>query len=233
MSKGVATVLFVHGAWHGPWCWDAVRARLDAAGVPTVVVDNPSVARVPSSLHDDADNVRRALDAISGPVVLVGHSYGGAIVTDAGVHDAVRHVAYISAFALDAGESVITNDLKGGEAGGVLEKTLRFEGDRVLIESANAAIEAFFHDCEPEIARAAASQLRPQSVAALGGIPRAVAWRERPSTYVVCTDDRAVAPALQRSAASRTTHVVEMPSSHSPFMSRPGEVADLLRELAQ
>lgn len=233
MTKGAATVVLVHGAWHGAWCWDAVRARLDAAGVPTVVVDNPSVARAPSTLHDDADNVRLALDAISGPVVLVGHSYGGAIVTDAGVHDAVRHVVYVSAFALDHGESVVTNDLTGGEAGSVLEQWLRFEDDLIFIDPAEAAIDAFFHDCEPAIARAAVSQLRPQSIAAMGGVPRAVAWRDRPSTYVLCTDDRAVAPALQRSAAARTKHVIELPSSHSPFLSRPGEIADLLGELAQ
>src|SRR5436305_3712872 len=102
-----ATVVLVHGAWHGAWCWDKVVRELDAAGVTNVTVENPSVAEAPSSLTDDVVNVHRVLDAIAGPVVLVGHSYGGAVVTGAGTHDAVRHVAYLTAFALDDGESAI------------------------------------------------------------------------------------------------------------------------------
>ena len=87
-----ATVVLVHGAWHGAWCWDLVVRRLDDAGVANVVVDNPSVMLLKSSLHDDADNVLQTLDEIDGPVVLVGHSYGGAVVTDAGVHPGVEHL---------------------------------------------------------------------------------------------------------------------------------------------
>ena len=85
-------MVLVHGAWHGAWCWEDVRQRLEDAGVPCVAVDNPSVVRAPSTLADDADNVTNTLDAIGGPVVLVGHSYGGAVVTDAGVHPLVEPV---------------------------------------------------------------------------------------------------------------------------------------------
>ena len=135
MNSEQATVVLVHGAWHGAWCWDAVRSRLDAAGVPNVAVDNPSVARASASLHDDADNVRRVLDEIGGPVVLVGHSYGGAVITDAGSHDAVRRLVYVTAFVVDDGESVMQNDLTGGEDTTLLE-ALQMDGDIVRVDPA-------------------------------------------------------------------------------------------------
>ena len=107
MARDGATVVLVHGAWMGAWCWDAVTQQLDAAGVANVALENPSVAHAPSDLHADADNVMQAIDEIGGPVVLVGHSYGGAVVTDAGIHPNVEHIVYLTAFALDDGESVI------------------------------------------------------------------------------------------------------------------------------
>src|SRR6478752_7621988 len=109
------TILFVHGAWHGSWCWAPVRRLLEADGIATAAVDNPSVAKLGSDLSADGDNVRAALDAIDGPVVLVGHSYGGAVITDAGAHANVERLVYLTAFALDAGESVMVNELIGGE----------------------------------------------------------------------------------------------------------------------
>src|SRR4051794_33952324 len=146
-----ATVVLVHGAWHGTWCWDAVTRRLDAAGVPNIAVDNPSVTwpsveRAPAGLDEDADNVRRVLDGIDGPVVLVGHSYGGAVITDAGTHDRVQHLVYVTAFTLDDGESVMQNDLQGGEGATELVEALRFDGDAVTLEP-EGAIAAFYHDC--------------------------------------------------------------------------------------
>jgi pimeloyl-ACP methyl ester carboxylesterase len=224
-----ATVVLVHGAWHGAWCWDLVVRRLDDAGVPNVAVDNPSV-ELKSTLHEDADNVRFVLDEIDGPVVLVGHSYGGAVVTDAGAHDAVEHLVYIAAFALDADESCMENALVGGE-GSDLAAALRIEDDVISLDP-DGARAAFYHDCADDVATASIALLRPQSLTALAGVPRSIAWRDRPSTYVVCTDDRAVPAELQRSAAARATTVVEMPTSHSPFLSRPELVADLLIDLS-
>ncbi len=232
MAASPATVVLVHGAWHGAWCWDLVTRRLDAAGVPNMALENPSVDRAPAGLHDDADNVREALDKIDGPVVLVGHSYGGAVITDAGVHDAVRHLVYIAAFALDEGESVMQNGLTGGEGGTVLEQAIRFEGD-VLTLDPNGAIAAFYHDCPDDVAEAAVAQLRPQSVAALGGTPRTVAWRDRTTTYVLCTEDRGLPPALQRSCASRIGNTVNVPTSHSPFLARPDLIAELLVDFSR
>jgi pimeloyl-ACP methyl ester carboxylesterase len=231
MGTQTSTVVLVHGAWHGAWCWDMVARRLDAAGVPGVAVDNPSVARPPATMHDDADNVRRVLDEIDGPVVLLGHSYGGSVITDAGTHDAVRQLVYLTAFALDKGESPAENELTGGE-GSALDGALQFDDDMVTVDP-DLVVGAFYHDCPHDVAREAVERLRPQSTASLFAAPRAVAWRERPSTFVVCTEDRALPPALQRSCAARVGNIVEMPTSHSPFLSRPELVADLLIKLAR
>ena len=227
----VATVMLVHGAWHDAWCWNHVVRRLDDAGIAAVTVENPSVAHAPSSLSDDVANVSRALDAIDGPVVLVGHSYGGAVVTGAGGHDAVRQLLYLTAFALDDGESVMQNDLKGGDDV-KLADALEFDGELIRVDRA-LATEFFYHDCSAADAEAAVARLKPMSMAAMGETVPAVAWREKPATYVVCTDDRAVPVALQKSNAARIGTVIEMPTSHSPFLSKPDLVADLLRELVE
>jgi pimeloyl-ACP methyl ester carboxylesterase len=231
MTNAPATVVLVHGAWHGAWCWDMVTGRLDAAGVPNVAVDNPSVARIPADMHDDADNVRAVLDEIDGPVVLLGHSYGGSVITDAGTHDAVRHLVYLTAFALDKGESPAANELTGGE-GSALDGALQFDGDVATVDP-DAAANAFYHDCAEDVARRAVQRLRPQSTASLLASPRVIAWREKAATYVVCTEDRGLPPALQRSCAARIGNTVELPTSHSPFLSRPELVADLLVELSR
>jgi pimeloyl-ACP methyl ester carboxylesterase len=224
-------VVLVHGAWHGAWCWDHVVARLGEEGVVAVAVDNPSVARAPSSLQDDAANVRGVLDALDGPVVLVGHSYGGAVVTEAGVHPNVEHVVYLTAFAIDDGESVAFNELTGGETA-TLAEAMVFDGEVVTVDPARAT-EFFFHDCGPEVAASAVAQLQPMSMAAMTGTPNAIAWREKPCTYVVCTDDRALPTALQRSNAARVGNTIEIPTSHSPFLSRPDLVTAILARLAR
>jgi pimeloyl-ACP methyl ester carboxylesterase len=181
-------------------------------------------------LQDDADNVRALLDEIGGPVVLVGHSYGGGVISDAGTHDAAEHLVYLTAFALDEGESVMQNSLDGG-GGTSLESALRVDGDVITLDG-EGAIAAFYHDCDPALARDAVSKLRPQSIAGLGGVTRRAAWREKPATYVVCTDDRALPVALQRSAAARIGTTIDVDASHSPFLSRPHEVAQILLQLS-
>jgi pimeloyl-ACP methyl ester carboxylesterase len=174
--------------------------------------------------------VRGALDSTEGEVVLLGHSYGGAVISAAGVHPNVAHLVYLCAFALEAGESAAKNALPGGEGPNELGAALVF-GHSVLTVDPERAVGAFYHDCTPEVAAAAVERLRPQSLAALAGEVDAAAWREKPATYVVCTEDRALPVALQRSNAARVGESVDWPTSHSPFLSRPELVADLLVEL--
>jgi len=225
------TVVLVHGAWHGAWCWERVFPLLDAASVPLVAVDLPSVAYADATIHDDAAYVRGALDAVNGEVVLVGHSYGGGVITEAGVHPNVAHLVYLSAFVLDVGESAQENTLEGGDGPSDLLPAIAF-GDSVLTIKPEGAVAAFYHDCTPDDAQAAIERLRPESLAALAGKVEAAAWREKPATYVVCTDDRALPVALQRSNAARVATSIDWPTSHSPFFSRPELVADLLIDLS-
>jgi pimeloyl-ACP methyl ester carboxylesterase len=225
------TVVLVHGAWHGAWCWERVVPLLDAASVPVVVVDLPSVSHGNATLHDDADYVRGALDSIDGDVVLVGHSYGGVVISAAGVHPNVAHLVFLCAFALEPGESAAKNSLSGGDGPSDLAAAMVF-GDGVITCDPDRAVAAFFHDCDPEIAAAAVDRLRPMSLAALSAEVEAAAWREKPATYVVCTEDHALPVALQRSNAERIGTSVDWPTSHSPFLSRPDLVADLLVQLS-
>ncbi len=231
----VATVVLVHGAWHGAWCWQPVVDRLTDAAVPVVAVDLPGHGDDPrplTDLHGHGDAVRGALDDIEGPVLLVGHSFGGAAITDAGTHPAVRHLVFVAAFPLDAHETVMANDAEGG-AGTVLEQAIRFEADGTITVDPELAVEAFYADCDPVAADGFVARLGPEHSAGFGQSPRVVAWRERPSTYVLCTDDRAVLPALQRNLAARCDDVVEIDASHSPFASRPDEIAGILADLAR
>lgn len=216
----------VHGAWHGAWCWELVVPELAARGIDAVTVDLPSVQRPGASVADDADEVRRAIDAVDGPVVLVGHSYGGAVVTEAGTHPKVQHVVYVTAFALDDGESVSSNALVGGESMRLVE-ALVFDGEVSTVDP-DRATEFFFHDCAPDVAAAAVARLRPMSMEAMRTAPRSVAWKDKPATYIVCTDDRGVPVALQRSAAARCAATVEIHTSHSPFLSDPQLLAETL-----
>jgi pimeloyl-ACP methyl ester carboxylesterase len=137
---------------------------------------------------------------------------------------------YLTAFALEVGESPGVNELTGGE-GNALDAAIRV-GDGVLTLDRELVVPALFNDCEPAIARRAVDRLRPQSLKALRDPVTVAAWREKPATYVVCTDDRGLMPALQRSNAARIGNSIDWPTGHSPFLSRPELVADLLIEIS-
>jgi pimeloyl-ACP methyl ester carboxylesterase len=233
-------VVLVHGAWHGAWCWERVVPLLADAGVDATAVDLPSRVNAGFGLHEDADHVRAVLDGIGNDVVLLGHSYGGAVITDAGAHPTVGEVIYLCAFALDDGESCMAAAVEQSAAANI-----SFEG-RASVEDAfvvhddgsatlerEGAIAGLYNRCDAATAGWAFDRLTPQPMATLGQSPRAVAWRERPSTYVVCDDDRAVHPDLQRILAKRCDRSLEWPTDHSPFLSAPKLVADLLIGLAQ
>lgn len=220
--------VLVHGLWHGGWTWDGVRARLDAAGVPSAAVELPL-----TSLEDDVAATLATLDQFGGPAVLVGHSYGGAVITAAGEHPQVRHLFYLAAFALAEGESVgrALPDLDLPPTG--LGEALRFsaDGQQVSVDPA-LATGVFYADAPADAAAAAVARLRPVHRSVFRGVPATIGWRRTPSTYVVCADDRAVHPDLQRAMAERATTRLEWPGGHSPALTRPAEVATLIGELA-
>ena len=225
-----ATVALVHGGFHGPWCWDRVVKALGDRGTRTCAVDrrtNDENPQVLSTLEENEHLVRAALDEIEGPIVLVGHSAGGRIITVAAMGQyGVRHLVYLAAF------------MPGGETEGVQTDELAHaiveneDGSRMV--NASAAAELFYGDCKSEDVQWAVSQLVPQAPGLHPSQARIhrVAWRDIPSTYIVCNRDQALCPDLQRRYASQAGEVVEWDTSHSPFLSRPDLVADLLEELA-
>jgi pimeloyl-ACP methyl ester carboxylesterase len=217
-----STVVLVHGAWHGAWCWDEVVSRLSGDGLAVVAVDLPSVTSG-GDMYDDARAVREVLDATPGDKILVGHSYGGIVITEAAAGaDGVRHLVYLTAFMLGEGESLA--DVAGRtppawqvpDANG---KTMSVEGPQ----------EVFYNTCAPAIADAAAARLRPHTTASFVQPVRSVAWRDIPSTYVICDLDNAIPVPAQEamSAHAGTTHRLD--SDHSPFLTDPDAVADLIR----
>lgn len=218
-------VLLVHGLWHGAWAWDAVAAGLRDRGVPVRALDLPM-----RTLDGDAAVVRDALDTAAGPVVLAGHSYGGAVITAAGDHPAVGRLVYLAAFALTETESIsrvapgeYTRPSDGPDpAAGMFV----VDGEDVHM-NAELAADVLYPGNQAAAAEAA-RRVRPVGRALFSARPPAAAWRTRPATYVVCADDRMVDPALQRIMAARCATVLEWPGDHSPQVSRPGDVVELL-----
>ena len=221
-----ATVVLVHGAWHGAWCWDKVVGLLDEARVPVVAVDLPL-----TSLHDDVKAVTATLDA-GERLVLCGHSYGGAVITDAGHHTAVEHLVYLTAFACDEGESPSATAVEENLPFADFNDALVFSEDGATMSVSPSHAASFYHDCDRADVDAAVARLRPINLLCATTPTTSPAWRLKPSTYVVCSEDRGLHPAMQRHLAARCTRSVEWPTAHSPFLNRPDLVASLLEKLA-
>ena len=237
----MATAVLVHGAWHGGWCWDRVVRTLRERGVPVVAPDLPGhgADKEPlTDLHGDAARVREVLEEADDDVVLVGHSYGGAVISEAGDHPAVRHMVFIAAFALQTDETCMSAAVTHSAIAGISWEgrpnlgdgfTSRSDGTCELEPSVAAA--CLYNDCDQETVAWAIDRLGPQPLENLGQPPLAEAWRHRPSTYVVCADDMAVHADLQRVMARRCDTEISWPTSHSPFLSRPDLVVDLVASL--
>lgn len=217
-------------------------AELTRRGVRAVAIDLPGHGADRGPLTDlpgDAERVRRALDELDEPAVLVGHSYGDVVITGAGLHPRVSDLVYLALFNLDEKESAMSVAMAESARAAIdysdrpdaLAHTHVAEDGTSSID-AEGARTLFYNDCSDEVANWAASRLGPHCMASLSQTPDAVAWRHRPSTYAVCALDNIVHPDLQRILARRADHVVEWPTGHSPFLSRPDLVADLLVEVA-
>jgi len=229
MLPGMAedpTVVLVHGAWHGGWCWDKVVARLDAAGVSSVAIDLPL-----TSLTDDVAATKAAIDAIGGPVVLTGHSYGGVVISEAGNHPAVQHLVYVCALAVDSGRSA-ADSVDGELPATDLADWFQIADDGTVTVTPDEVVRIFYADCDPADAADALERLRPIAFQCFTDTVTHAAWHDTPSTYAICGADAAIHPELQRVLAKQCTNVVEWPTSHSPFLSQPALVSDLLVGLA-
>ncbi len=230
-------VVLVHGAWHGAWCFASLQSALDELAVPSLAIDLPGhgVSTAPlGDLYDDAAHVAEVLDRLGEPVVLVGHSYGGAVITEAAVrHPDVAHLVYLTAFALDRDEA-ITDVLRAiPDAKVQLGQAMTFRDDGTSVLDPVAAVPALYGDCSAAATQAAVARLSPQPMITFTqpctGSPRDLV----PSTYVRCSRDQAIHPDHQELMAARCTEAITFDCDHSPFMSRVAETAALLAEAAR
>jgi pimeloyl-ACP methyl ester carboxylesterase len=188
------------------------------------VVQNPTL-----SLEGDVAATRQVIDAQDGPVVLVGHSYGGVVITEAGRHDGVAGLVCIAAFAPDKGESV--NSLIADPPPGAPVPPILPPRDGFLFLDREKFAESFAGDLPLEEATFMADSQVPWGVDALGGAATEPAWRVKPSWYLVATDDRMIPPPAQRAMSERIgATTAEVAASHSVYLSRPDAVADLIRQ---
>lgn len=237
-----ALIVLVHGAWHGAWCWAALQNELDRRGIPSLAVDLPGhgASVLPlGDLHGDAAHVVDVVTTLSRPVVLVGHSYGGAVITEAAVRlkgatdSPVGHLVYLAAFCLDEGESVM--DVARHESGGPVDlgtAMVPIDGGLTVLDPEKAA-PALYGACDERAVEAALARLSPQPIATLLQPVSGAPWYSIPSTYVVCTRDRAVHPGNQEYMARRCRTTVRLDTDHSPFLSMTSETADILEGVLQ
>ncbi len=239
------TVVLVHGAWHGAWCFDDLIAVLRARNIAVVAPDLPghgSDTRPLGSLADDVASLVDVIASIETNVLLLGHSYGGLVITEAAsdvtISKKVNQLVYLCALCLAPGTK--SSDIKVGHERGLLNPLIRIGGNGISTISTDdlqACQACFYGDCTTEQVLAASEKLGPQPIANLGSVIQSDPMRSISSTYVVCTEDRTIPVETQRAMieAVRATGIVitdvELPASHSPFLSMPNELADVITSL--
>lgn len=223
----VRNVVLVHGGFVDGSGWHGVHDVLTAKGFRVSVVQHPTI-----TLEGDVEATRNVLDAQDGPTILVGHSYGGVVITEAGTHERVAGLVYVAAFAPDAGESVnalIADPPPGAPVPPILPPQNGF----LFLDRARFA-EAFAGDLPTKQAAFMADSQLPWGVEALNGAVGEPAWRGKPSWYLVAADDRMIPPPAQRAMAERAgATVVEVPGSHSVYVAQPRATADLIVRAAR
>src|SRR3954462_4571446 len=226
-DSAARNVVLVHGGFVDGSGWEGVYRILRKDGFNVSVVQNPTI-----SLAGDADATRHVLAAQDGPVILVGHSYGGAVITEAGNDPKVAGLVYIAAFAPDRGESVATL-IKDPPPGAPVPPILPPTDGYLLLDKGKFA-GSFAADVDPELAAFMADAQLPWGVEALGGTISEPAWRSKPSWYLVATEDRMIPPPAQRAMSSRAgATVVEVKGSHAIYVSQPTPVANLIATAAK
>src|SRR5258705_10106971 len=223
----VRNVVLVHGGFVDGSGWQGVYDLLKADGFNVSVVQNQTL-----SLESDVETTHNVLDLQDGPTILVGHSYGGAVITEAGLHDRVAGLVYIAAFAPDAGESVNTL-IADPPPGAPVPPILPPENGFLFLDREKFA-DSFAADVPAPLAAFMADSQVPWGVEALNGAVSEPAWRGKPSWYLVATEDRMIPPPAQRAMSERAgSTVVEAPGSHSIYISQARAVAELIAQAAR
>ncbi|MFF1872376.1 alpha/beta fold hydrolase [Kitasatospora herbaricolor] len=219
-------IVLVHGGFVDGSGWQGVYEELSREGYRVSIVQNPTL-----SLAGDVAATHQILDSLDGPAVLVGHSYGGVVITEAGNHEKVTELVYIAAFAPDKGESV--NTLIADPAPGAPVPPILPPRDGFLFLDRDKFAASFAADVPANVSAFMADSQVPWGVEALNGAVSRPAWRTKPTWYLVATDDRMIPPPAQRAMAERAgAQSVEVPGSHSVYVSRPDAVADLIKQAA-
>jgi pimeloyl-ACP methyl ester carboxylesterase len=224
--NGVKNVVLVHGGFVDGSGWQGVYRALKKDGYTVTIVQNPTI-----SLADDVAVTKRTLAAQSGPVILVGHSYGGVVITEAGNDPKVAALVYIAAFAPDKGESV--NALIKNPAPGAPVPPILPPQDGFLFLDKSKFMASFAADVTADTAAFMADSQVPWGVEALGGAISEPAWKKKPSWYLVSTEDKMIPPDAQRAMSRRAgSTIVEVKGSHSVYVSQPQAVASLIEKAA-
>jgi pimeloyl-ACP methyl ester carboxylesterase len=226
-SSARRNVVLVHGGFVDGSGWEAVYQSLRKDGYDVSIVQNPTI-----SLADDVRATKRIIAAQNGPVILVGHSYGGAVITEAGNEPKVVGLVYIAAFAPDKGESV-SSLIKDPPPGAPIPPILPPQDGYLFLDKAKFPA-SFAADVDVQRAEFMADSQVPWGVEALSGTISQPAWKTKPSWYLVATDDRMIPPPAQRFMSKRAgATVVEVSASHSVYISQPDAVAGLIANAAQ
>ena len=220
-------IVLVHGGFVDGAGWEGVYKILKRDGYSVSIVQNPTI-----SLDDDVAVTKRVLAAQDGPAVLVGHSYGGAVITEAGNDPKVIGLVYITAFVPDAGESVATL-IKDPPPGAPVPPILPPQDGYLFLDRAKFPA-SFAADVDAEKAAFMADSQVPWGVAALSGKISEPAWKAKPSWYLIATDDKMIPPDAQRAMSKRAgSTVVEVKGSHAIYVSQPSAVAALIEQAAK
>lgn len=222
MTPSPPHIVLVHGAWHGEWAWELLLPHLAAAGLSATAVPLPSSGG-DGDLAADVEVVRSVLDALDGPAVLVGHSYGGIVISEA-ASETVQHLVYVAAYLLPRGDSLLD----------ALNHTLPswiLVDEPTGVSRVQDAAKRFFGDVAPEVTAAVLPRLTTQTLSSFRARQTRAAWAQIPSTYVVCDQDRAVPPRSQIAMSRAAANVDTLHSSHSPFLSQPAKLAKILTGL--
>lgn len=225
-AAGTPSVVLVHGAFADGSSWNKVIPLLQAKGLKVVAVQNPL-----TSLEDDVAAANRIIDAQDGPVVLVGHSWGGSVITQAGGHDKVKALVYVAAFAPSLGQAPVV-DLKAHPTPSGATHFIQDKAGFLTLSPASIASE-FAQDVSAEEANLIAATQGPVRGANFEQPVTVAAWTTKPSWYVVADQDRMIHPDAQRALAAKIkATTITLPTSHVPMVSDPRAVADAIAQAA-
>lgn len=225
-AAAIKNIVLVHGGFVDGSGWESVYKILASKGYNVTVVQNPTI-----TLADDVAVTKRAIDAQDGPVILVGHSYGGVVISSAGDDPKVVGLVYICAFAADTGDSVLSL-IKTAPADAPAPPILPPQ-DGFLFLDRHKFAASFAGDVDPGLANFMANSQVPWGLAAATAGATAAAWKTKPSWYLLTTEDHMIAPELQRFMSKRAgSKVVEVKGSHAIYVSRPEAVASIIEQAA-